>query len=236
MNEASSARVRSTANPDVLDAGGGPWGLSVAWHLATRHGASVTVMERRSGPGRETSALSAGHLGQVHARRLERVARRYAVQCAAALALRRDPELFVLSGSVTLFERGQSADESHGSFISSGGNKPRDIFSKVVQFNDNLTDVRGRHALKAGIDVQYVEYTDQIASFAGEEFGRYQFTGVDTVCSAGAGGAASRWRSTPASVGPSPTPSSPAWAGPSGTCSTPRRPATKSHAAGRIRI
>lgn len=73
-----------------------------------------------------------------------------------------------------------SFEFSDGSFISSGGNKPRDIFSKVVQFNDNLTYVRGRHTVKAGVDVQYVEYKDQITFFAGEEFGRYQFTGVYT--------------------------------------------------------
>jgi hypothetical protein len=67
-----------------------------------------------------------------------------------------------------------------GSFISSGGNKPRNIFSRVVQFNDNLTYVRSKHTFKAGVDVQYVEYKDQITFFAGEEFGRYQFTGVYT--------------------------------------------------------
>ncbi|HXG90374.1 MAG TPA: TonB-dependent receptor [Vicinamibacterales bacterium] len=67
-----------------------------------------------------------------------------------------------------------------GSFISSGGDKPRNILSKVVQFNDNLTYVRSGHTLKAGVDVQYVEYKDQITFFSGEEFGRYQFSGVYT--------------------------------------------------------
>ncbi len=76
------------------------------------------------------------------------------------------------SGGFPSFEFGD------GSFISSGGNKPRDIYSKVVQFNDNLTYVRSQHTFKAGVDVQYVEYKDQITFFAGEEFGRYQFTGV----------------------------------------------------------
>jgi len=71
-----------------------------------------------------------------------------------------------------------SFEFADSSFISSGGNKPRNIFSKVVQFNDNLTHVRGRHTLKLGVDVQYLEYKDQITFFAGEEFGRYQFTGV----------------------------------------------------------
>jgi hypothetical protein len=67
-----------------------------------------------------------------------------------------------------------------GSFISSGGDKPRNILSRVIQFNDNLTWVRPKHTFKAGIDVQYVEYKDQITFFSGEEFGRYQFSGVYT--------------------------------------------------------
>ncbi len=78
------------------------------------------------------------------------------------------------SGGFPSFEFGD------GSFISSGGDKPRNIISKVVQFNDNLTYVRSRHTFKAGVDVQYVEYKDQITFFSGEEFGRYQFTGAYT--------------------------------------------------------
>ena len=78
------------------------------------------------------------------------------------------------SGGFPSFEFGD------GSFIPSGGDKPRNILSRVVQFNDNLTYVRSRHTFKAGIDVQYVEYKDQITFFSGEEFGRYQFTGVYT--------------------------------------------------------
>jgi glycine/D-amino acid oxidase-like deaminating enzyme len=120
VNTILSAGSRVTTSADVLVIGGGLWGLSVAWHLSTRHGASVTVLERRSGPARETSALSAGHLAQVHARRLERAAGRYAVQFAAGLARRRDPDLFVPSGSVTLFERGHSADELHARFADAG--------------------------------------------------------------------------------------------------------------------
>jgi Carboxypeptidase regulatory-like domain/TonB dependent receptor len=76
------------------------------------------------------------------------------------------------SGGFPSFEFGD------GSFISSGGDKPRNIVSKVLQFNDNLTYVRSRHTFKAGVDVQYVEYKDQITFFSGEEFGRYQFTGA----------------------------------------------------------
>ena len=76
------------------------------------------------------------------------------------------------SGGFPSFEFGD------GSFISTGGDKPRNVLSKVIQFNDNLTYVRSRHTFKAGVDVQYVEYKDQITFFSGEEFGRYQFTGA----------------------------------------------------------
>lgn len=76
------------------------------------------------------------------------------------------------SGGFPSFEFGD------GSFISTGGDKPRNILSRVVQVNDNLTYVRNRHTFKAGVDVQYVEYKDQITFFSGEEFGRFQFTGA----------------------------------------------------------
>jgi hypothetical protein len=78
------------------------------------------------------------------------------------------------SGGFPSFEFGD------GSFIASGGDKPRNILSRVVQFNNNTTFVRARHTFKAGFDFQYVEYKDQITFFSGEEFGRYQFTGVYT--------------------------------------------------------
>jgi Carboxypeptidase regulatory-like domain len=71
-----------------------------------------------------------------------------------------------------------SFEFSDSSFISSGGNKPRNILSRVAQFNNNTTYVRSRHTFKAGVDVQYVEYKDQITFFSGEEFGRFQFTGA----------------------------------------------------------
>ena len=35
----------------------------------------------------------------------------------------------------------------------------------------------GRHTVKAGVDIQYVEYRDQISFFDGEELGRYVFDG-----------------------------------------------------------
>ena len=65
-----------------------------------------------------------------------------------------------------------------GSFISTGGVKPFDILSRVVQGTDTVTWLAGRHTLKAGVDIQYVEYRDQISFFDGEELGRYVFDGT----------------------------------------------------------
>jgi hypothetical protein len=67
-----------------------------------------------------------------------------------------------------------------GSFISTGGVKPFDILSRVVQASNTTTWLAGRHTLKAGADVQYVEYRDQISFFDGEELGRYVFDGTFT--------------------------------------------------------
>ena len=67
-----------------------------------------------------------------------------------------------------------------GSFIHTGGAKPFDILSRVVQGSNTSTWVTGRHTLKAGVDVQYVEYRDQISFFDGEELGRYVFDGTFT--------------------------------------------------------
>ena len=64
-----------------------------------------------------------------------------------------------------------------GSFITTGGVKPFDILSRVVQASDTVTWITGRHMVKAGGDVQYVEYRDQISFFDGEELGRYFFDG-----------------------------------------------------------
>jgi hypothetical protein len=67
-----------------------------------------------------------------------------------------------------------------GSFISTGGVKPFDILSRVVQGTNTSTWLAGRHTVKAGVDVQYVEYRDQISFFDGEELGRYVFDGTFT--------------------------------------------------------
>jgi hypothetical protein len=42
------------------------------------------------------------------------------------------------------------------------------------------TWLAGRHTFKAGLDLQYVEYVDQISFFDGEELGRYVFDGTFT--------------------------------------------------------
>ncbi len=49
-----------------------------------------------------------------------------------------------------------------------------------MQGSETLTWVRGAHAMKGGVDIQYVEYKDQISFFDGEEFGRYEFDGFYT--------------------------------------------------------
>ena len=67
-----------------------------------------------------------------------------------------------------------------GSFISTGGVKPFDILSRVVQGSDTVTWISGRHTIKGGADLHYVEYKDQISFFDGEELGRYAFDGAFT--------------------------------------------------------
>ena len=67
-----------------------------------------------------------------------------------------------------------------GSFIPTGGVKPFNILSRVVQGSETVTWLTGSHSIKSGLDVQYVEYKDQISFFDGEEFGRYEFDGFFT--------------------------------------------------------
>ena len=93
------------------------------------------------------------------------------------------PELVASAGLVGLpgppvtggFPHIEFAD---GSFISTGGVKPFDILSRVVQGSNTSTWLAGRHTMKAGADIQYVEYRDQISFFDGEELGRYVFDGT----------------------------------------------------------
>jgi len=62
-------------------------------------------------------------------------------------------------------------------FISTAGGKPTDTLSNVVQFNDSMTWVSGRHSFKGGLDLEYVEYKDIISFFDGDDFGGYIFRG-----------------------------------------------------------
>lgn len=78
------------------------------------------------------------------------------------------------SGGVPYFEFGD------GSFISTGGNKPTDVLSKSIQFNDNVTWTKGRHTFKGGVDIQRVEYRDQSSFFSGDDYGAYFFNGAFT--------------------------------------------------------
>ncbi len=78
------------------------------------------------------------------------------------------------SGGVPFFEFGD------GSFISTGGNKPTSVLSRSIQFSDILTWTKGRHTIKAGVDIQRVEYRDQSSFFSGDEYGAYTFTGQFT--------------------------------------------------------
>ncbi|PYR89598.1 MAG: hypothetical protein DMF84_24150, partial [Acidobacteria bacterium] len=54
------------------------------------------------------------------------------------------------------------------------------MLSNVVQFNDALTWLKGRHTLKGGIDFQYIEYKDIVSFFDGDDFGDYTFNGSYT--------------------------------------------------------
>src|SRR6185295_2845519 len=60
---------------------------------------------------------------------------------------------------------------SDGSFISTSPGRPRTVRNKTYQFTDNITWIRGRHTMKAGVDFQRLDYTDILTFFAGDEFG-----------------------------------------------------------------
>ena len=150
-------------------------GLVPAWN--TKQGVRSRRNEIRQGAGAHNWVLSNSWLNEF------RTGFNYNADADAYENADKGAELVASLGLVGLPSSPTSGgfpsfEFADGSFISSGGDKPRNIISKVVQFNDNLTYVRSRHTFKAGIDVQYVEYKDQITFFSGEEFGRYQFTGA----------------------------------------------------------
>ncbi len=150
-------------------------GLVPAWN--TKQGVRSQLREVRQGAGAHNWVLSSSWLNEF------RTGFNYNADADAYENAGKGAELVASLGLIGLPSSPTSGgfpsfEFGDGSFISSGGDKPRNIVSKVAQFNDNLTYVRSRHTFKAGIDVQYVEYKDQITFFSGEEFGRYQFTGA----------------------------------------------------------
>src|SRR3989454_7271455 len=62
-------------------------------------------------------------------------------------------------------------------YISTTPTKPSLVLSNIVQFNDAVTWIKGRHTLKGGFDFQYVEYKDIVSFFDGDDFGGYTFRG-----------------------------------------------------------
>jgi hypothetical protein len=62
-------------------------------------------------------------------------------------------------------------------YIGTTPGKPSLVLSNIVQFNDAVTWVKGRHTLKGGFDFQYVEYKDIVSFFGGDDFGAYIFKG-----------------------------------------------------------
>ncbi len=49
--------------------------------------------------------------------------------------------------------------------------------SKTLQFTDNITWSKGRHAFKFGADIRYLRTTDNISFFSGDDLGEYRFQG-----------------------------------------------------------
>jgi hypothetical protein len=62
-------------------------------------------------------------------------------------------------------------------YISTTPGKPSVVLSNVVQFNDAVTWLKGRHSFKGGLDFQYIEYKDIVSFFDGDDFGSYTFRG-----------------------------------------------------------
>jgi hypothetical protein len=142
----------------------------------TRQGEPFSKIQVRQVAGSYNSILNATHLNEVrggYSYTLETTGYPLAAQGADLMrsygftGLPPTPA----SGGIPSFEFGD------GTFISTGGDKPRNILSRTLQFSDNVTWIRGTHALKGGADIQYVEYKDQVTFFAGEDYGRYVFDG-----------------------------------------------------------
>jgi hypothetical protein len=67
-----------------------------------------------------------------------------------------------------------------GDFLGGATNQyghPRDQKNGVLEFDDNLSWVRGKHSFKFGGEFRYVNYQDNITFLNGDEYGDYDFTG-----------------------------------------------------------
>jgi hypothetical protein len=62
-------------------------------------------------------------------------------------------------------------------YISTTPGKPSSVLSNIVQFNDAVTWLTGRHTVKGGFDLQYIEYKDIVSFFDGDDYGAYIFRG-----------------------------------------------------------
>ena len=65
-------------------------------------------------------------------------------------------------------------------YISTTPGKPSVVLSDIVQFNDTVTWLKGRHTFKGGVDFQYIQYKDIVSFFDGDDFGAYIFQGAYT--------------------------------------------------------
>lgn len=151
--------------------------MTGSWN--TTQGDQVTRTELRQLAGSHNWALSSSLLNEI------RVGWSNTVDKDGYANANRGAELTAATGMLGLPGAPVTGGFPHfeftdGSFISTGGTKPFDVLSRVVQATDTLTWVKGRHTFKGGFDLQYVEYTDQISFFDGEELGRYQFDGSYT--------------------------------------------------------
>src|SRR5262249_13728034 len=57
---------------------------------------------------------------------------------------------------------------------------PRIQTNGVLELNDGLTWIHGRHTIKAGFEFRWLKYQDNITFLAGDEYGDYFFTGAFT--------------------------------------------------------
>jgi hypothetical protein len=67
-----------------------------------------------------------------------------------------------------------------GDFLGGATNQyghPRGQKNGVLEFNDNLSWIKGRHSIKFGGEFRYVNYADNITFLNGDEYGDYDFTG-----------------------------------------------------------